>query len=90
MKVRLEAQVVEFIRRQAPDPRRRLRDGLRALARGRGDVKGLEAPLEEYQRLRVGPFRLIFRHAGDHLRVVFAERRGIVYEVFAEMLERRP
>ena len=89
MRVRLEAQVVEFIRRQAPEPRRCLRDGLRKLVLGRGDVKGLEPPLEEYQRLRVGPYRIIFRDAGDHFRCVFAERRGIVYEVFSEMLERR-
>lgn len=89
MKVRLEAQVVGFLHRQAPEPRRRLRDALHKLALGRGDVKSLEPPLEEYQRLRVGPYRVIFRNAGDHLRCVFAERRGIVYEVFSELLERR-
>jgi mRNA-degrading endonuclease RelE of RelBE toxin-antitoxin system len=66
-----------------------LREGLRALTLGRGDVKGLEPPLEEYQRLRVGPYRIIVRVAGDHFRCIYAERRGIVYEVFSEMLERR-
>lgn len=81
--------MVEFLRRQAPDPRKRLRDALRKLEAGKGDIRSLEPPLEEYQRLRVGPYRVIFRHAGDHVRCVFAERRGIVYEVFSEMLERR-
>ena len=90
MKVELESQVVTFVRKQAPEPRRRLREALRDLARGRGDIKGLEPPLEEYQRLRVGPYRVIFRHAGDRVRCVFAERRGIVYEVFSEILLRRP
>ena len=51
-------------------------------------IQSLEPPLEDYQRLRVGPYRVIFRNASDHVRCVFAERRGIVYEVFAEMVER--
>ncbi len=88
MKVELESQVVAFVRGQAPEPRRRLREALRALARGRGDIKGLEPPLAEYQRLRVGPYRIIFRRAGGRLRCVFAERRGLVYEVFSEMVRK--
>lgn len=90
MKVRLEAQVVAFLRRQAPEPRQRLRDALRKLALGEGDVKNLEPPLEEYQRLRIGPYRVIFRNDGDDVRCVFAERRGLVYEVFSELLQQRP
>ena len=53
-------------------------------------VKSLEPPLEEYQRLRVGPYRILFRHAGDRVRCVFAERRGLVYEVFSEILLKGP
>ena len=91
MNVEVESQVVTFVRKQAPEPRRRLREALRGLARGRGDIKGLEPPLDGYQRLRVGPYRVIFRQAGDRLmRCVFAERRGIVYEVFSEMLLKGP
>lgn len=86
MRVELEAQAVAFVRKQAPDPKRRLREALKDLGRERGDIKGLEPPLDEYQRLRVGPFRVIFRHTGRSIRCVFAERRGIVYEVFSEIL----
>jgi mRNA-degrading endonuclease RelE of RelBE toxin-antitoxin system len=90
LKVELESQVITFVRKQAPEPRRRLREALRASTRSRGDIKGLEPPLEEYQRLRVGPYRIIFRQAGDRVRCVFAERRGIVYEVFSEILLEGP
>ena len=37
------------MRREAPDPRRRLKDAAGELARGRGDVKSLEPPLEGSQ-----------------------------------------
>lgn len=89
-RVRLTAQVVEFVRRQAPEPRRRIRKALADLASGRGDVKQLEGPLEAYSRLRGGPFRIILSHEGaKFVDCVFAERRGIVYEIFAEtMIER--
>jgi mRNA interferase RelE/StbE len=90
VRVRLAAQVVEFVRRQAPEPRRRLRQAIRELAAGRGDVKPLEGPLQEYCRLRVGPYRIVLRYAtAKTVECVFAERRGLVYEVFAEaMLDR--
>ena len=57
MRVRLSAQVVEFVRSQAPEPRRRLRNALRALTREQGDLKPLEGPLQEYHRLRIGSYR---------------------------------
>jgi len=89
-RVRLTAQVVEFVRTQAPEPRRRLRAALAELASGRGDVRQLEGPLQAYCRLRVGPFRIILSYeSAKFVDCVFAERRGIVYEVFAEtMIER--
>lgn len=87
MRVRLSSQVVEFVRSQAPEPRRRLRGALRSLARGEGDVKPLEGPLQEYHRLRVGSYRVLLRYAtAKTVECVFAERRSIVYEVFAETL----
>ena len=89
VRVRLAPQVVEFVRRQAPEPRRRLRRALRDLAAGKGDVQPLEGPLEDYCRLRVGPYRIILCYATSKtIDCVFAERRRLVYEVFAErMLE---
>ena len=89
-RIRLAPQVVEFVRSQAPEPRRRLRRALRALAADKGDLKPLEGPLQEYWRLRVGPYRIIVRYATPKtIECVFVERRNIIYEVFAEaMLDR--
>ena len=90
MRVRLALQVVEFVRCQAPLPRRRLRRALRDLASEKGEVKPLEGPLQDYCRLRVGPYRIILRYASPKtIQCVFAERRDIVYEVFAETMVQR-
>ena len=94
MKVELSTQVLNFVRRQAPEPRRNLRQALRGLAAERGDIKTLEGPLNGYQRLRVGPFRIVFAYAvapgrPTCIRCVFAERRDLVYTVFRKMLEQR-
>lgn len=90
VRVRLAPQVVEFVRQQAPAPRRRLRSALRDLAAGRGDVQPLEGPLDDYCRLRVGSYRIILRYATSKtMDCVFAERRTLVYEMFAAaMLDR--
>jgi len=86
-RVRLAAQVVDFVRSQAPEPRRRLRRALKDLAAEKGDVRPLEGSLQDYSRLRVGSYRVILRHASAKtIDCVFAERREIVYEVFAEAM----
>lgn len=89
-RVRLAPQVVDFVRSQAPEPRRLLRQALRDLAADKGDLRALEGPLQDYYRLRVGPYRIILRQVTSKtIDCVFAERRGLVYEIFAEaMLER--
>lgn len=90
MKVRLAPQVVDFVRSLAPEPRRRLRLALRDLEKGKGDVKSLEGPLQNYCRLRVGPYRVVLMYRTSRtIECVFAERRSLVYEVFADaMIER--
>jgi len=83
----VSGQVVAFVRRLAPEPRRLVRRALRELAGGKGDIRQLEGPLEGYYRLRVGPYRIVFSY-GERQRIecVFAERRSLVYEVFARVL----
>lgn len=90
MTVRLAPQVVDFLRSQAPEPRRRLRRALRDLQKGKGDVKPLEGALQDYCRLRIGPYRVILMYRKSRvIECVFVERRSIVYEVFADaMIER--
>lgn len=87
MKVRLAPQVVDFVHTLAPEPRQRLRRALRDLASGKGDIKGLDGPLQDYSRLRVGPYRVILSYGRSRtIDCVFAERRSIVYEVFSDAM----
>lgn len=90
MKIELSEQVSTFIARQAPDGRRMLRRSLRQLATEQGDIKQLEERLNGFCRLRIGPFRVIFRYIlakGKRvIRCQFAERRKIVYEAYEKTI----
>jgi mRNA-degrading endonuclease RelE of RelBE toxin-antitoxin system len=90
MRIKVSPQVREFISAQAPDPSKRLRAGIRGLAKDRGDTKGLMDELLGYKRLRVGEFRIAYREAfeaGEPVRrCLFVERRNVVYELFSQML----
>src|SRR5205823_1318355 len=92
IRVELSEQVVRFLARRAPEPRRMLREALRGLAKERGDIRALEGPLKHYHRLRVGGYRIIFAYhlAGKERRIqcIYAERRSAVYEMFAEILKK--
>jgi mRNA-degrading endonuclease RelE of RelBE toxin-antitoxin system len=91
-KVELSEQVVRFVARRAPEPRRMLREALRALAQERGDIRALEGPLKDYHRLRIGGYRIIFAYRITRKRraiqCVYADRRSAVYEMFSELLKR--
>jgi mRNA-degrading endonuclease RelE of RelBE toxin-antitoxin system len=87
VRVEVAEQVADFVRRLAPEPRRVLRGALRDLAKGRGDVKALEGPLSAYCRLRVRGYRVILSYAKKgSVQCVYAERRSVIYEVFADTL----
>ncbi len=89
-KVELSEQVLNFVRSLAPEPRRMLRLGLRGLEQERGDIKQLEGELADWCRLRVKSYRVIFRYKMEEsqrvARCVFAERRELIYELFAEAI----
>ncbi len=90
MKIRLSEQVAGFVRGLAPEPRREMRLAFKRLAKGQGDVKALEGALASYWRLRVLSYRVIVFYRGpDQVECIFAERRSIVYETFAEALRER-
>ena len=91
--VRVSAQVVAFVRAQAPESRRRLRLAVRGLERGRGDIKALEGGLIGYHRLRVGAYRIIFRYdptasGRPGIACVCAEQRSLVYLLLEDLLAR--
>ena len=89
-KIRVATQVEAFVKSLAPDPRRRLRLAIKGLAGGRGDIKSLEGNLAGYCRLGVTGYRVIYKERAERgVRVidcVFAERRALVYEIFARLL----
>ena len=88
MKVEIEAQVIDFVRSLASEPRRTLRDALRKLAKEDGDIRALEGDLEGFYRLRVMRYRVIFFYErqgrSQRIRCVYAAHRNLIYEVFAE------
>jgi mRNA-degrading endonuclease RelE of RelBE toxin-antitoxin system len=90
IRVELDPQVANFVRALAPEPRKHLREALHGLEQEKGDLKQLDADLAGYVRLRVGGYRVIFRFftlEGQRVaRCVFAEKRAVVYELFAEIL----
>jgi len=90
IRVELDPQVADFVRSLAPEPRKRLRAALHGLEQEKGDIKQLEADLAGYTRLRIGAYRVIVRFYADRgnrvARCVFAEKRSVVYELFAEIL----
>lgn len=87
--IKPSAQVAEFLRGLTPEPRRQMRLAIRSLAHGRGDVRALEGELSGYWRLRVGIYRIILWRSATVIECLFAERRSIIYEIFAEELRRR-
>ena len=88
--VRVAPQVEAFVKSLAPEPRQALRKAIKALAKDEGDTKSLEGKLSGWHRLRVRSHRVIFKEtAGRGFRVVncvFANRRSVVYEMFAQLL----
>jgi mRNA-degrading endonuclease RelE of RelBE toxin-antitoxin system len=88
--ITLEAQPLAFIKRQPPENRKRLRDLLHAVERGAAFPEPLEDELEGFYKLKVERYRLILQSAageeGPRFRVIFAERRKVVYEMFSQIL----
>jgi mRNA interferase RelE/StbE len=82
MNVLVSEQVIERLRTLHPDHRKEIRDGLRELGKGRGDTKELAGTLAGFYRLRIGRYRIVYRHRDRHIEAIFLEQRSIVYELF--------
>lgn len=88
--VRPSAQVIDFSRRLAPEPRRAVKKALADLREERGDILALEGDLSGYYRLRVGRHRIISCYAANgSIEAVFIEERHLVYEVFEAQFIKR-
>ena len=89
-KVLLAAQALPFIQRQPPATRRQMRAALHAIENGELFPVPLEDDLEGFYKLIVERIRLILQsepgETGPALKVVFAERHKVVYELFSQIL----
>jgi mRNA-degrading endonuclease RelE of RelBE toxin-antitoxin system len=83
-------QVKDFLESLAPEPRRKLWRGIKALAHDKGDIKQLEGRLAPYWRLRVDRMRVIYgqqaKKGGRSLVCIFAGHRSTVYSVLEQLL----
>jgi len=88
--VRIQDEVIDYMRCLAPQPRHALRLAIKDLAQEKGDIKALTDELEGFYRLRVGSHRIVFEYQIIESRrvitCVFAGPRKWIYEVFQSRL----
>lgn len=90
MKISASEQVAAWLVALPPQTKRRVRLAIRGLAKGVGDIRGLQGSLEGFNRLRVGGLRIIYRQiSGSEIHLVFAHTRNGVYEMYEEILRNR-
>ncbi|MEX1048663.1 MAG: hypothetical protein WED15_03980 [Akkermansiaceae bacterium] len=83
-------QVAAWLCGLPPQTKHRVRLALLGLTKGRGDIKGLQGPLEGFNRLRIGGLRIIYRQiSGNEIRLEYANTRDAVYELYEQILENR-
>ena len=67
-----------------------MRDALRGLQQGKGDIRALEQELSGFCRLRVGRYRVVLHYvsgkAGPKCWCDYAESRNVIYEHLAALL----
>jgi len=84
--VRVQEEVLVYLRRIAPQPRHALSVAIKRLAQEKGDIRALTDEMEGFHRLRVGAHRVIFEYETigkvRTVTCVFAGPRKWVYEVF--------
>jgi mRNA-degrading endonuclease RelE of RelBE toxin-antitoxin system len=90
IRVRIQDEVLDYLRRLAPKPRHAIRLAIKGLAREKGDIKPLTDELEGLHRLRVGSHRVLFEYEiidGETvITCVYADPRKWIYEVFHSRL----
>ena len=87
MKISASEQVSDWLCALPPQTKRRVRTALRALSKGKGDIKGLQGSLEGLNRLRIGGIRIVFRQiSGQEILLEYANTRDVIYELFEQIL----
>ncbi|MFY8268488.1 MAG: type II toxin-antitoxin system RelE family toxin [Terrimicrobiaceae bacterium] len=90
MKISASEQVTAWLCALPPQTKRRVRLALRGLAKNRGDIKGLQGPLEGFSRLRIGGNRILFRQISPReIQLDYANMRDVAYELYEQILANR-
>jgi mRNA-degrading endonuclease RelE of RelBE toxin-antitoxin system len=90
MKISASEPVAQWLCGLPPQTKHRVRLPLRRLAKGQGDIKGLQGALESFNRLRIGGLRIIFRQvSGREILLEYANTRDVIYELHEQILENR-
>lgn len=88
--VRIQQEVLDYLKLLAPKPRHALKIAIKNLAQEKGDIKALCDELEGFHRLRVGSYRVIFEYelidGKRTITCVYAGARKWIYEVFQSRL----
>ncbi len=87
--VKVREQVWRYYARLGPKDRRAVKRAITGLSGEHGDIRALRERLEGYYRLRVGPYRIVFRYLpGRVIECVYLNDRALVYDVFESELHR--
>jgi len=90
IRVRVQEEVLEYLRNLPPQPRHALKLALKGLSKERGNIRSLTDDLEGFHRLRIGSHRIIFGYQmidGERvITCVYVGARKWIYEVFQSKL----
>jgi len=87
MRISASEQVQGWLTKLPPETKHKVRLALRQLANGKGSIKALAAPLEGFNRLRIGGLRVIFRqNSRTEIHLEYAHSRDRVYETFQQVV----
>ena len=87
--VQIKEQVRAFQTTLGLQSRRELKRAILQLSAEAGDIRALCDNLARYYRLRVGPYRVIFRYLpGRIVDCVYLQERCLVYELFETEMAR--
>jgi mRNA-degrading endonuclease RelE of RelBE toxin-antitoxin system len=90
IRISASEQVAAWLTALPPQTKHRVRMALRGLVKGKGDIKGLQGPLEGLCRMRVGGIRIIYRQvSAREIHLDYAHTRDVVYEIFERLLQNR-
>ena len=90
MKISASEQAASWLCALPPKTKHRVSLAIRGLARGHGNIKGLQGSLEGFNRLRIGGLRVIYRQiSGKEILLEYANTRDSIYELYEQILENR-